>query len=143
MEAGHELDTLIAIHVFGDKVVKSTYGKEKQYVDYTIGKPHWIDLSGEMQLTNPVPNYSGDIKEAWEVVDKLINVEQGAKGNGYNPEFSLEIMERDIDMQYYSCVIYDRYGRRDWENKRGSAYALTAPHAICLAALKVLNVKLP
>lgn len=70
MKAGRELDKLIAEKVMGLNVIKTEYNKGKHIV-YSIGEPEYWDFAGDMQLSNPLPNYSEDLNAAMEVFQKL------------------------------------------------------------------------
>lgn len=37
----------------------------------TLGEPDYFDIAGDLQLQNPVPNYSGDIACAWPLLAEL------------------------------------------------------------------------
>lgn len=67
MRAGRELDSLIATKVMGltvqkDQVTRGLFADKKpdDPFDYFIGTTN-----------DRIPNYSTDIKDAWEVVEKL------------------------------------------------------------------------
>lgn len=136
METGRELDILVAEKVMGHKVVHTTWNKGKSH-SYTIGEPDYYDEAGDMKLWNPVPNYSEDIKDAWEVVDKLKTVNSeiyhlsralrltlsyvGSKSNKWRAEFDLENDNAGDDTTYWY------------------AEAETPELAICNAALKTLE----
>lgn len=122
MNAGRELNNLIAEKIFGHKVVHKTWNKGLCH-SYTIGEPDYYDSAGEMILHNPVPQYSEDMNEAWEVVKHI--------GQW---KFSLT-WEWDIHkMVPYATAIFDPV----WIHRREKLFvkADTAPLAICLAALK-------
>lgn len=140
MKPGRELDALIAREVFKEQVVSKTL--KNGHTRCTIGEPDWYDIQGDMQLANSVPAYSDDIKDAWEIVTQLTLVAKDAL-SGYNPQLELQSYERDADYQGWCAIFYDRFGKTKWKNCINLAYGETPAHAICLAALKVLNVKLP
>jgi hypothetical protein len=67
MEAGREMDALVAENVMGwkpHKVISCPFNKEGCLVYHYEGdwRPNWKDI---------VPNYSTDIKDAWKVVEKM------------------------------------------------------------------------
>ena len=78
---------------------------------------HGLSLRGEVdgEPSEKVPFYSVDIDAAWDVVEKI------------GTSFTLERYNR------WYVEFGDRY----------SAAADTAPHAICLAALKAVGVEVP
>lgn len=67
----------------------------------------------------PTPLFSTDIAAAWEVVEKM-------KDSDFN-------LEKDYDFEFWNCII-----------KPANTYppikirGISAPHAICLAALKAV-----
>jgi hypothetical protein len=71
----------------------------------------------------PIPAYSTDIAAAWEVVERI-------KGSQPESTFSIEW----IGTQWRVDFVYQNY---DWYNEGDQAD--TAPHAICLAALKAVG----
>lgn len=128
MEAGLELDRLVAEKIIG-------------WTDIQI-VPHWQNSRKVLEGIKPdtiasqytgyrskhvIPGYSSDIAASWTVVNKLndlgfaVFIEQMTDGlcNAYIKKESLEI----------SLVIS--------ETER----LTKAPHAICLAALKAIGVK--
>ena len=132
MEAGPELDALIAEKVMG--LAPCT---------------HWLEGSGSFSIIHedecdaPVHGqchdaqsdrwthkYSADIKAAWEVVQKLY--EKGL----------IVCITLDRDEQRYGpvecCIEDDKRKKRD-DTTVALAHALTAPLAICRAALKVVE----
>jgi hypothetical protein len=74
------------------------------------------------------PDYSKNIAAAWQAVERLTE--------GVSPHCNLRV-ERLGDEGWRASMCFD-----DWENMwSGWAYADTAPHAICLAALKAVGVE--
>lgn len=94
----------------------------------------------------PLPHYSTDIKAAWLVVDKdliesIVRISDGRwfarcvindRDEDYNEAFRPGF---NLDNGYYEIPIYDEPNRKD------GAFGETAPHAICLAALKAVEGK--
>lgn len=98
---GHDLDILIAEHIFGYKHIP-TY-----------------DRSGRRIWPDKMPwKPSVDISAAWEIVEKLKN------------EYFINIYN---DEKWY-CHI-ENEEKEVWIMEK----AITAPHAICLAALSLVN----
>lgn len=130
MEAGRELDILIAEKVMGYVWRKSAMtGRRCLYPPYAI--PYWMSeqATGSEPLVTDwerinFPRFSTDISDAWRVVEWLrsqyTNVSMGA-ANGWG--FSAWDVTMDDD--YLNPV----HGNAD-----------TLPHAICLAALKARSV---
>lgn len=115
MIAGRDLDILIAEKVFGHTLPK--------HDDGTAWDP---DVAG-------VSEYSTDIACAWEVVDKL----QSRPDSPRTGDFKLST-PGDIWIAEWSEW-------SDWFEGKGTIFyqaeAETAPHAICLAALKAVEKK--
>ncbi len=110
IEPGRELDLLIAKKVMGCYVRRNFKG----CFDLVIpGGVNCIDFIEEEGAWFSVPHYSTNIAAAWEVVEKLGNdfFELSRGGSGLSDGWSALTAE-------------------------GDAWAETAPHAICLAALK-------
>jgi hypothetical protein len=122
MEPGIELDKLIAEKVMGLEVVKTIYNKKQRFY-YTIGEPDYYDDGGEMKLFNYLPGYSEDIAAAWEVIHKLPFVVELTTNNPYGP----------TTPETEWLVTF---------NAEFEAHGSTAPHAICLAALRAVGYEL-
>lgn len=131
MEAGRELDCLIEEKVFGNETylfenTLSAFGittDVKRYQIKNSGTPgcsKWSDKS--------VPNYSTDIGAAWEVVEKL-NLWVWPHEGGW-------IAGRPEDEGYFSVT--ETYTTID--HTYDTVIGTTAPHAICLAALRSVPV---
>ena len=123
MKAGRELDALIAEKVMGltrhdESYVAEGVGKVLRFV--------WRDgcgtcvYSGDMFL----PHYSTNIADAWTVVEKLVST-PGPNGDHHSVQ---------VDYSGDAVVVIDE--NEDWQV---SAIASTAPHAICLAALRAVS----
>lgn len=121
MNAGCELDILVAEKVMGHKVHKTVWGKQQQYYEYSLGKPDYYDDAGESKLFNPLPSYSEDISAAWEVVEHL---------QGRHPANTFRL---DQDYEGLWHCTFTCMGSTVTEHNGGSA-----PHAVCLAALKAI-----
>lgn len=122
MIAGRELDALIAEKVMGLMEFSAHAGPHKASMGW--GKPGDTVL----QLIQ-LPNYSTDIAAAWTIV-KFIDAW------GLANEFKLG---QDYE-GLWNCIFK---GTRKGKPFRGEDYnGDTAPHAICLAALKVIGHQL-
>jgi hypothetical protein len=113
VEAGKQLDALIAEKVFGWRRVEGPKFDEDE--SYRAYPPR-----GKISLWFFTRNWSTDISLAWQIVEALT-----IRG------FEVEIKNVDaihlVGRQWYVEI-------RGWE-----AWANTAPHAICLAALKAVG----
>lgn len=114
INAGRELDALIAKEIFDIDVVKDKRGL------ITAGVADYYDDHGEMILYNPIPLYSIDIAAAWDALEKIISV------SSYR-----------IETSFYNN--YDRWEctLRTYDNKFiavGHSGTMAA-EALCLAAL--------
>lgn len=115
MKPGRELDVLIAEKVMGWTNIR----KRSEF-------PYGTLLSGIDHITNmdlSIPNYSENISAAWEVVEKLST-------NGWAVKMQIGF---DSSRHYWDCEVFIE------ESHYGSAK--TAPHAICVAALAAVGVK--
>lgn len=133
MKAGRELDALIAEKVMG---WKKLYRK-----DYTnVGDWHGLDWMYENKQSaiyydaQTCPSYSVDIAAAWEVVEKL----------SANRPLSTTLHVLASPGGNYCVNIFqnfmDSYGQ--WRQKDlGYVVEDTVPHAICLAALKLIDLQ--
>lgn len=122
MRAGREMDALVA-----EKVMQIAV-----FVDYATIRGQqmaisWWDAPKEDENAKPIPDYSTDIAAAWQVVEAPRLAEL------------LEYVEVSVVRYHdrYECHIEDDTAARLY-----IAEADTAPHAICLAALKAVGVEL-
>ena len=138
MQAGRELDALVAEKVMGIEVQwrpwHDRHGNEGR-------EPYMANASRQGRLARGQPLYSGgainpystDISAAWEVVEKLrksYRVRIHEFGSGW--QASLEIKDGRL-----------RYPIEISHEGDESANSDTAPHAICLAALKAVGIDIP
>lgn len=117
MEAGRELDALIAEKVFGFTIITKSNG-ERYPVNPLTTKDDPPDEWGH------VKQYSTDIAAAWEIVSKFkaLAVKVGEKHPYCNEpwiSFTQNIEDGDYDFN--------------------TAFFNVSPHAICLAALKAIE----
>lgn len=114
MTPGRELDTLVAEKVFKYSIFKKRWkeGSHSGFID------SWIDSAG-FEIPGQLPEYSTDISAAWEVVEKL------------RPELCIEIMPwgDNYHVRVLSVTL----------EQKSRASCRSAPHAICLAALKAVG----
>jgi hypothetical protein len=110
MQAGRELDTLIAEKVMGWARIPD------QHPEIEAAGGMWQTPAGPRML---LP-FSADISRAWEVWERIST-----------PQWSLH---RTIDGQGYEVLEHVQY-----EDYNSLASAFTAPLAICLAALRAVG----
>lgn len=120
-----ELDKIIAEKIFGWTDIEESKSMMPGYGDFLQGvKPGEVASQTGYKPKFPVPKYSSDIAAAWEVVDTL-------RQRGITalillcpdpPLFRVDLRFH-LEMDSTGCVTSD-----------------TAPHAICLAALKAVLV---
>ncbi len=121
MEAGRELDALVAEKVMG--------WEDRRMVG--LASPGWLK-PGSSQLHN-LPRYSANIRDAWEVVEKLkadgwnIHMDSVGFNNEDEGEWRTHF-SHDVEDDARYAHVYDDGG--------------TAPHAISLAALKAVGCSL-
>ena len=135
MEAGEELDRLVAIEVMGEPIPEFT--PENAFALQLAGSPvkspqgSWLCLcaydEGDIPRWRPL-HYSTDISAAWPVVEKL--TEEWTKRN---KPISIEVI--------YDCGAYETKvetwndDKKDWNEPIFSGSCEAAPEAICKAAL--------
>lgn len=122
MQAGRELDALIAVQVFG-------YTLDYEFADLNFGgAPCVKELRDQYDEWGILPCYSTEMGDAWQIVEHL------RMGGAF---FDLGDKPRDPD-DLGSPRVWNAFINR---TMRGPD-ADTAPHAICLAALKAHDVPL-
>lgn len=115
MKPGRELDELVA-----EKVMR-------MYLDFRSGK--WIEppcdsTSPITGILKRIPPYSIDIAAAWEIVSKMEDL-----------EFDFQISNDQIG---WLAIFTRKHADGGTTAYKGSGE--TAPHAICLAALKAVDL---
>lgn len=120
LPAGRELDAIISEKFFNLLVVKNKKG------GWSVGPADYYDSSGELILSNPLPQYSTDIASAWEIVNKL------------KETFCVTVtsLEPICEIRYY-CKIIRHNGMGDFTEWQSSGDS--EAHAICLCTLKMLE----
>lgn len=113
MNAGRELDRLVA-----EKVMKYTIcaGENIKFQGPFGAERFWVELYSGPEWLKP---YSTDLKCAWELIEKL------QSSNNLNCRI---INDRNT-------VMVSFFDTNEWDAET----AVTAPHAICLAALKAVG----
>lgn len=124
MKPGRELDALIAEKVMGitPDLKCIACGSTNLLIHWLTGNNMYGDCTKNMDYKRTfikLPNYSTDISDAWLVVEKM---------GAYNDSsFSLS-----VGLSYTEwCACF--MGHKAWSD--------SAPHAICLAALKAVGVE--
>ena len=121
MNPGRELDALIAEKVMGLKNIR--YIKDWSFLEPDLASDlteDHVNAKARGADAVVVPFYSTDIGAAWEVVDKF-------------KEYQLLKIYYPSQEQTLYVVSFKRGCERSAE---------TAPHAICLAALKAVEIKI-
>lgn len=126
MNPGRDLDAIVAEKVMGCSTKKDGH----MLAGIVVGERLVCNCEKGEHNTNPrfpnygVKDYSTDISAAWEVVEKV------------RPSFSeIWIGRSDTEMSaHWKCSIQKM-------DSNYEATADTAPHAICLAALKAVGVE--
>ncbi len=118
MKPGRKLDALVAERIFGYKSIEDL---ERSYIS-PEGDHIYKDFVGAPESMK-LPRFSTSIAAAWEVVEKLkgsflINTDHGTPA-----EWSVN----------WIVILGDELP------KNVGAIGVTAPHAICLAALKAVG----
>ena len=119
MEAGRELDALVAEKIMG--------WTPSLYTDHTweMVRPN----SADGLLVYAVPEYSTEIEHAWKVFEKL-------RESG---DFCCLWIKSDYNYVYDVTWVYEN---NDDHAEQSIGYSVeSAPLAICLTALKIYNVQ--
>jgi hypothetical protein len=141
------LDALVAEKVMGCTVYWEPWavGGDKPRCDCPganspLPRPH-----GE-PVTGYVKHFSTDIAAAWEVFEKITSelptVERPNPFNDVFIERSTDWGADKMDVLGWRVGRQVWFGRQVWSSVETIAWAPTAPHAICLAALKSVGVGL-
>jgi hypothetical protein len=138
MNAGRELDALVAEKVMGWIWMRDPACGEGVYLrsPATVGmlRPEYLAANRvdgyEGEIPRSVPHYSTDIAAAWVIVEHLRK--QGKA-------LVVAVTQSEVCVDNYNIDGIPLAGWT-WESPTCHASAETAPHAICLAALKALDV---
>ena len=126
-EARRTLNRLVAERVLGYEVDDGPYGPQ-------IRVPTGIGSDWDWGM---LPDYAGDIRAAWEVVDKL-------RQAGWLAILYLRRGDGGVRAAYQRDPLDAPVLREDCPNgPYCDAVAPTAPEAICRAALQALGVEVP
>lgn len=132
MNPGPDLDRLIAEKLFGWAWYE--FKGDKYLVPPGFEGPGWNDDNGNRpgfltrlkRFPKLTPNYSTDISAAWKVVDKVRNK---------SIAFSIVTLWDQPTGKYLWLAKFEWWGTERFEFSAQD----TAPHAICLAALKAVG----
>jgi len=91
MEAGQELDVLVAEEIFGIEVEwdYALWDVDKQCgkLPFRKGAPRTVLGPMAHSVSNTIPGYSIDISAAWQVIEKMRTLDTYIEiGNGWQPE---------------------------------------------------------
>ncbi len=126
MEAGRTLDALIAEKVMEWNLNRYVESMQPSLLypkaEFEAGVDDWEQVNSMIKVPKGLlPRYSTDIAAAWEVVEKLGLLNRYVLNNKAGVWKVLEVC--DYDFSDSDCM----------------GEGLTAPHAICLAALKAIG----
>jgi hypothetical protein len=126
MKPGRELDALI-----GEKVMDG----KRHLVNSVLN----VDVSAKSFVFGQgweYPRYSTDISAAWEVVEKLKVGKRTVEADSCVVRDTICIEFRDEINKWFVSWKYSGWG---WKEVEHWTSGETAPHAICLAALKAVG----
>jgi hypothetical protein len=124
MNPGRELDLLVA-----EKVMGRTVSDNPDPIIFKRG-----DFESHISGPDTIPNYSTDISAAWEVVEKLRKEGILLEIKPISEEiYTYRNAVRNAGMSQYATIVHGYICN--------GIEADTAPHAICLAALRVAGVE--
>lgn len=132
LQAGHELDALIAEKVMGFKLGDEPVGDEIHEV--------YRSPNGRGYYHYQIPRYSTSIEAAWGVVEKITTDFTGVSSKGFGIGFKMEYRTESAGPNYQVTLV-ETSCAPPFEEMRDicTVVASTAPLAICLAALKVVG----
>lgn len=133
MKPGHDLDSLIAEKVMGFEVIPLVNQEGVTFGPYKIRyvKTWYRELDNQSFNDETLPKYSTDIPATWEVVEKLISMDY--------------MVDIQTHTKFHQVQLDKLVGETDkggiWQGGE-SVDGESTPHAICLAALKAVGVKI-
>jgi hypothetical protein len=128
---GRELDALIAEKVMGRK--REWRGRGWPSPNETL-ELEWMWVGSGQGMEQKTSPYSTDIAAAWEIVDEI-----GPVWRGF--QFIIQWTEHSWREQCWEAGWYE--SGNEGPEGRATAVAATVPHAISLAALKVIELRNP
>lgn len=129
MKPGKELDALVAEHVLG-------WGpREINHSTSILCK--WRNPEDSTGYNDySLPSFSSDIAAAWELVEKLKVGHREVRSDGCVVKDSIRIEYRETTGSWFVCWAYSGWNFMEFEHWTEGE---SAPHAICLAALKTVG----
>lgn len=139
MKPSRQLDALIAEKIIGLKSCNDDSQVFDNELGYYMWHKDWSRCGHKpytcFYKTSPEP-YSSNIGCAWKIIDKMKDNDNKSTSYGYAWNVELIYMASDKGPdESWSCILHG-------PNNYQEGLASTAPLAICLAALKAMEVKL-
>ena len=127
MKPGRELDALVAQKVLGWTNIEWVDLKHASEKEVKGSPPDAVasPYTGHKQQFN-IPKYSSDIAAAWGVVEKV----------NKDLSFEVKVLRENVLGVRYDCIVWTGLDR-----KINITSEISAPHAICLAAIQALDGK--
>lgn len=125
LEAGRELDALVAERVLGCRVKRDPHGNLYCGDGVTCAYPHALGERDD-QMHGDLAPFSTDMNAAWMVVDAVT-----ARGTDLN----LQHLSDRSDYEWRACFMQ----RPSTHNTHPSKLGTSAAHAICRAALATVG----
>lgn len=141
MKVGRELDALVAEKVMGYERWTCADYSHKQSVLFRPGTKmaHWTRVGNEIPLDpnggHMMPHYSADIGHAWMVVDRIREIVAYQK---LTQAYSFQLCQTGRPGDWFCSFVINE---GDFSTQASADDVATAPHAICLAALKAVGHK--
>ena len=117
LEAGRELDEIIAEQVMGWTIIKGSQ----------LPRNHWPWRTPDKEITYALPAYSVDYYAIWDVINKLREHGMSFHAKGW-------IKTDNIEVRFS-----DWYATNGGNGKTVYAIASSFPLAVCRAALKAME----
>ncbi len=127
MKPGRELDALVA-----EKVMGFSRREPRTWPDGSLAGAGWRDDENSTfypDASDMLPHFSSDIAAAWEVVDLLERENYVVSVSQSKKYFKTHQAAVQVQFKPYTDNLHDY------------AFGESAPHAICLAALKAKGVE--
>lgn len=141
MKAGKELDALVAEEVMG-----WYKGRTGWWMLPNSKRLGWVHQEGMMAgnpecgCSHPIWNPSKGIAAVEEVVNHMAAIRDSDMYSGYQME--MRTYRGAVIVRFLESPPLDWMGERLWDanEDQNAGHGDTIPHAICLAALKALNI---
>lgn len=136
MNPGRELDALVAEKVMGLDLSPKIH-PYKKVSDFSL-RPGALNYYGTYVEKREPEFYSTDIAAAWEVVEKM-------RSHSHMDAFALKAPDEDQAPGFWRAIFLKKeIGPEDMSNfYEWPTLGCSAPHAICLAALKACGIEIP